>query len=397
MMDSATIPSLLLPSRNNQLFAVAALIKAGANLTEIDCFGYTPLMCAAESGYLEVVKMLLEAMLAAKIDINTKNIYKCTALILAEQNDHFAIVECINSALIQQTTQLNLLSLGQPMNKNSNRATEYHLRHNISRRLLKAATDGDAVTLKALLHKGADANATTENGNTALMLAAKEGRINIVNILIWYHRKIKPISIHAANEKGSTALKFAAYHNHATILKALLKIKLDINAIDDNGYSALMIAVSRNNFSVVTALLAAPDILIDLRHEETRNTALLLAAGYGSHADIFTALIQAKANIHALNKDGNTALNLAKIHGHRELIPLIERALAEKCLSSQKISRGLIVNPSLPAYTVPNCVYTPSALTIKPGCYLHIAPEKLALKIIDNPKVETKNTLSPQY
>ena len=46
-----------------------------------------------------------------------------------------------------------------------------------------AVERGQSETVKALIDAGADANAETEEGKTALMIAAEQGRTEIVDII----------------------------------------------------------------------------------------------------------------------------------------------------------------------------------------------------------------------
>jgi ankyrin repeat protein len=49
--------------------------------------------------------------------------------------------------------------------------------------LMDAAIEGNAETLEYLIDAGADVNTTQKDGNTALTWAAKKGHTGIVNIL----------------------------------------------------------------------------------------------------------------------------------------------------------------------------------------------------------------------
>ena len=65
------------------------LIRHGADVNAKNNTGMTPLMMAAEKGYIE----LLEVLLTAKADINSKNKAGKSALDLAEKNKHTHVVE----------------------------------------------------------------------------------------------------------------------------------------------------------------------------------------------------------------------------------------------------------------------------------------------------------------
>ncbi len=72
--------------------------------------------------------------------------------------------------------------------------------------------------MKILIDNGADVNAKSYEGYTALMRAAKNGQTAAVKILIQNHA-----DINAYNSSGGSALRFAARCYHQDIVKTLLE------------------------------------------------------------------------------------------------------------------------------------------------------------------------------
>jgi uncharacterized protein len=85
--------------------------------------------------------------------------------------------------------------------------------------LLKAALDGDAAAVKALLAKGADVNAQGSEGAehndglTALMVASQQGRPDVVQALL-----AKGADVNAKSNDGGTALSLATDHEVRALL-----------------------------------------------------------------------------------------------------------------------------------------------------------------------------------
>ena len=99
--------------------------------------------------------------------------------------------------------------------------------------------NGLTQTVAELLARGANVNAVTPYGDTALILAAENGHKEIVSALLSHGG----IDVNAATSKGSTALMSAAYNGHTGIVSALLSCEgIDINAVTSNGDTALMSA-----------------------------------------------------------------------------------------------------------------------------------------------------------
>lgn len=83
--------------------------------------------------------------------------------------------------------------------------------------LIQAAREGKADTVKALLSgQGADVNATDDNGNTALLEAARYGHDDVVRALLAAGANIK-----ARDKDGKTALMLAVQGGHDDVVRAL--------------------------------------------------------------------------------------------------------------------------------------------------------------------------------
>jgi outer membrane protein assembly factor BamB len=111
--------------------------------------------------------------------------------------------------------------------------------------LWAAAKKGDAAAVKALLDKGADVNAKTAYGVTALGFAADKGHLEVVKVLLEHKADV--------NLKDTfyqaTPLTWALMRNHAGIVKALLE------AGADGADAALRTAAAAGSLEVVRAIL----------------------------------------------------------------------------------------------------------------------------------------------
>jgi hypothetical protein len=81
---------------------------------------------------------------------------------------------------------------------------------------------------------------------------------------------------------------------------------------------ALLRAASAGNADTVRSLLASPNVDVN-GVDDQGNTALILAARFG-HNEVVRALLLAKADVKVRNKDGKTALMLAAEGGHDQTV-----------------------------------------------------------------------------
>ncbi len=86
---------------------------------------------------------------------------------------------------------------------------------------------GEYENAKRLLQAGADAHAATAGGERALLIAAKEGREDLVELLLDFNAEVD-----GCDSMGKTALHWASKAGHLAAVQALLKAGADAKAQD---------------------------------------------------------------------------------------------------------------------------------------------------------------------
>ena len=160
-----------------------------------------------------------------------------------------------------------------------------------------------------------------KNTNEALLKAARNGHLEVVNALIAAN-----CSVNFKDAYGNTALHRAAGNGHLEVVNALIAAKADVNLQDKNGNTALHRAAGNGHLEVVNALIAA-NCSVDFK-DAYGNTALHIAARDG-HLNVVNALIAAKADVNLQDKDGNTPLHLASENSHLNVVNAIIEAKAD--------------------------------------------------------------------
>jgi ankyrin repeat protein len=151
--------------------------------------------------------------------------------------------------------------------------------------LIKAASAGDVAQVRAALAAGADMNAKTSNGGTALMTASFGGHLEVVQALL-----AAGADVNAKVSWGDTALIMASVKGQLAVVQALIAAKADVNAKARSGFTALIASSLEGNPKVVQALLAAG------------------------------------ADVNAKMGNGDTALIMASQKGHQEIVQLLKEA-----------------------------------------------------------------------
>jgi uncharacterized protein len=153
--------------------------------------------------------------------------------------------------------------------------------------LYLAARGGDATTTRALLVAGIDANTSLPGGETALMTAARSGHADVVGVLLTGSNSLESLADLAGRTTATERSGYAAVENAGyggTERRAIQRNRADVNA----------------------------------REQRYGDTALMWAAVAG-HIDVVRLLIEAGADVRAVDDEGVTALHLARANGHTEV------------------------------------------------------------------------------
>ena len=117
-------------------------------------------------------------------------------------------------------------------------------------------------------------NATTNNGNTALMCAAKNVHGKCVRLL-----RAAGADVNIASRDGSTALIDATSHGSEECVKLLIEAGADVNVSQRDGTSVLIMAASKGSHACINLLLdAGADVNVT---DAGGFTALITAATHG--------------------------------------------------------------------------------------------------------------------
>jgi len=290
--------------------AVEPLIGVLKNKTQSQGIDYLLRSSAADSLGTLADKRAVEILIASLKDENS-SVRSSAARALGDIGDGRA-VEALMAALQDEVCRRwAAYSLGKigdpkaigPLEKHRDDADEF-IREEVQEALyalrgdrpaevldiFKAAAKGDTAAVKGFLENGADVNAASgeEFGDTALMLAAREGHYETVELLL-----AKGADPKARGGHGITALMFASAREHGRIVELLLAKGAYIDAVDQlGGWSALTTAAKEGKTGMVKLLLAHGANVHTL---DNSGRSALMAASEGRHDEIVKMLRQAGA------------------------------------------------------------------------------------------------------
>lgn len=161
---------------------------------------------------------------------------------------------------------------------------------------------GDVVIARLLIERGANVEARTTLGfNAAILAAGWNGGTDVLKLLVDHGADI---DAHA--EDGTTALMRAALAGDHDAIELLLAHGADIDAVDAESTSALAGTVFQGDVATLRVLLAR-GAQLDAEVADGEST-LLHAAAIDGFPEVLEALIEAGARIDARDEEGKTAL-----------------------------------------------------------------------------------------
>ncbi|OJU03619.1 MAG: hypothetical protein BGN87_18070 [Rhizobiales bacterium 65-79] len=164
-------------------------------------------------------------------------------------------------------------------------SAETEVRDGEGRTALLLATRQDQVEIaRLLIEAGADVNAKDTIQDTPFLFAGAEGRDAILRLILATGKA----NLRDTNRYGGVALIPAAHHGHPSTVRILLDTDIDIDHVNNLGWTALIEAV-------------------------------ILSDGGPVHQEIVGLLVDAGADREIADRDGVTPLEHARRRGFKEM------------------------------------------------------------------------------
>ena len=172
---------------NDRVPLVKELLAKGIDPNTVGPNGEPVLVIAARFGFAGTV----DALLAAKANVNAKSTVGDTAIMAASLNGYLDLVKTLRGrgAVIDGAGWTPLIY---------------------------AATGGHDAVVTYLLSEGANVNALSPNGTSALMMAVREGKSGTATLLV-----ARGADVNVRNQSGATALAWALRGNEKELAAQL--------------------------------------------------------------------------------------------------------------------------------------------------------------------------------
>lgn len=319
-------PPLVTAAGQGDAGLVNTLLRQGADINAADSKGATPLFIAACNNNMEIAKQLISA--GANVNIGIKKPFDCNKKVLSQG------VTPLMAALANNNDALALLLLEKGADITA-------VDGNGAGPLVYAALGGSPETIKAIIKKNANINATVKTtfeyekepifeGFTPLMCALQLKRTENAKTLIALGADVK---IKCKN--GVEAIIIAAYKGESEMVAALLEKGADPNAALTKDFTIGKRLVFKGDNALMAAADAGDEVSIStlvnagaLVNEGDENGVIpLMAAAVKGNLDAVKTLVALGADVNAKTSktfhlgpdpipEGISVLSIAALGGH---------------------------------------------------------------------------------
>ena len=254
-LDSGGFTPLLYAARENCIACVNVLLEHGADINLPDPDGVSPLHLAIMNSNLDLAKALIEA----GADVDQWDVFGEAPLFtaLGLEGRRRGGPSSIDAA--NETDSEALVRLLLERGANPNQQLTYHpanVRGATNTRgatpLMRAAVNGDLETVKLLLAHGADAKLYMADRETPIhgVLAGRAPEKRAMEMIKVLHDAGTDVNVvalinHEEEIRGGSALHFAVRKRYKEVIKQLASYGIDMNAVDQDGLTALDYTQSR--------------------------------------------------------------------------------------------------------------------------------------------------------
>lgn len=164
--------------------------------------------------------------------------------------------------------------------------------------VIQSSSAGRDECFDYMVERGCDDRIKAPGGVSSLMLAAMHGRAQIVQQLLDYGAEVNE-----PDDEGNSILQVACSGGHIGVVRRLLEHGVDPNTPAASGYPPIYFAIDAPEGAAVCQVLIDYDASVNVYHEETLQTPLMVAAMRGA-VDVVGLFLAYSSGVLAVDANG---------------------------------------------------------------------------------------------
>ena len=340
--------ALFIAVQENQSVVVKQLLTfTGVDINKEDNNKNTPLIVASENGRYEIVRMLLERK---GIDIDKKNSRGQTAYELSKENNHAGTGELLIAHVRDRENKLDVRRCFHSVKTGNVEALQTCLAKGAD--INARESDGGSLLISAVTYKKpeilrfliedprTDVNAQDHRGSTALIIATRIGTPGDVKLLL----SREDINIYLRDDQELTAFEYAEKRSrfHAK-RKDLASIVEEISDLEQQHKKDLFDASRRGNMVLLKNTLDK-GIDINTRIDHAQSTPLISASQMAKEKVVEYLLTLPNIDVNLQTSNGYTALMMATIASDSKIVKLLVEGESDNLALTQMQRANIVMN-----------------------------------------------------
>lgn len=335
--DETVQSAYLIATSEGDLSLLDLTLRHGADVASLDSWHGTGLIRAAERGHADIVGRLLQAGIDPDHVNNLGWVGLHEALVFAKSDRAEAYQDTVRvlvagGADVRIASRKDGLTPVQLAEQHGLKAQARLLRTAVDagavdqeradRRLLAASQDGDADAAALALRAGADLEVRNQLEQTPLLLASAHDHVDVARLLV-----ALGADPDALDHQHDTPWLVTGVTGSVEMLEALLPARPDMTIKNRYGGLSPIPAGERGHADYIDRVVRTR---VDLDHVNDLGWTALLEAvvlGDGSkpYQRIARALVDAGVDTGIRDKEGRTALDHARVKGYTAIVRILEK------------------------------------------------------------------------
>ncbi|WP_418502302.1 ankyrin repeat domain-containing protein [Flagellimonas sp.] len=303
---------------NNPVTTISYLVEKGNDVNKRTHDSRTYIFWAASRGHLDIMEYLVGK--GARMDLKDSHGYSVAQFTAASGQENTKVYDF----LIGNGTDLknekdhdgrNILLVAAPRVQNLD-LVDYFIGKGLSLDATDdhgngifhmAAQGGNLTVLKALVARGVPTRKNPVTGENAILFASRGGRGTSNGLEIYTYLEGLGLNANITSKTGVTPVhQLARATKDLKIFDYFMGKGVDPNAIDAEGNTPLLNAVSRNTMEVVKYFVGKTDAI---DHSNQKGHTALALAVQNNGVDIVSYLLEQGARIDVVDPNGNTLVH----------------------------------------------------------------------------------------